>query len=279
MIKSRWKVGCAIIPAAGLGTRMLPITKSIPKEMLPIGTKPMIQYSVEEAIAVGIRRICIIINDKKSIIKDYFLGAADGHLKGDPRVEALNGLRSAAELTFIYQPEPKGVADAMYLAKDFVGDQPFALMLPDNIFFSSVPAIAQVATCFEEYKKDITACIWVTRRSAPLFGNCGRIDYEVVGKSVLKILRLDDKKSGYFPMGWRMKVAREVPRRIFLPHIFEYIDRLRQDIRGELDDVPVFQEMVSKGLVLGCILEGRAFDAGNPNGYRAANSYVGTHLR
>jgi len=272
-------VECAIIPAAGLGTRMLPITKSIPKEMLPVGTKPMIQYSVEEAIAAGIRRICIIINDKKTIIRDYFLGAADSHINDDLRIEELKVLRSSAELTFIYQPEPKGVADAMYLAKDFVGGQPFALMLPDNIFFSSVPAIAQVATWFEEYKKDITACIWVTRRSAPLFGNCGRIDYEVVRPGVLKITGLDDKKPGYFATGWRMKVVREVPRRIFLPHIFEYIDRLREGIRGELDDVPVFQEMVSKGLVLGCILEGRAFDVGNPNGYRAANSYVGAHPR
>lgn len=251
-------VDCAVIPAAGLGTRMLPISKSIPKEMLPVGTKPMIQYSVEEAVAAGIKRICIIINERKAIIRDYF-----------------QGLSSSAELTFIYQPEPKGVADAMYLAKDFIGGQPFALLLPDNIFFTSVPAIAQVATCFEEYKKDITACVWVTRKSAPLFGNCGRIDYEVVRKSVLKITRLDDKRPGYFSMGWRMKMLREVPRRIFLPHVFEYIDRLRQGARGELDDVPVFQEMVSKGLVLGCILEGKAFDLGNPNGYRAANSYMG----
>ncbi len=267
-------VECAVIPAAGLGTRMLPITKSVPKEMLPVGTKPMIQYSVEEAIAAGIRKICIIINDRKSIIRDYFLGAADSLLNGDPRVEELKGLVSSAELTFIYQPEPKGVADAMYLAKDFVGGQPFALLLPDNIFFSSVPAIAQVTACFEEYKKDITACIWVTRKSASLFGNCGRIDYEAIRDNVLKITRLDDKSPGYFSMGWRTKVTREVPRRIFLPHVFEYIDRLRQDIRGELDDVPVFQEMVSRGLVFGCILEGKAFDLGNPNGYRAANSYV-----
>jgi len=268
-------VDCAVIPAAGLGTRMLPITKSIPKEMLPVGTKPMIQYSVEEAVAAGIKRICIIINERKAIIMDYFLGAADVHIKCDSKIEELKGLSSSAELTFIYQPEPKGVADAMYLAKDFIGGRPFALLLPDNIFFTSVPAIAQVATCFEEYKKDITACVWVTRKSAPLFGNCGRIDYEVVRKSVLKITRLDDKRPGYFSMGWRMKMLREVPRRIFLPHVFEYIDRLRQGARGELDDVPVFQEMVSKGLVLGCILEGKAFDLGNPNGYRAANSYMG----
>ncbi len=243
--------------------------------MLPVGTKPMIQYSVEEAVAAGIKRICIIINERKAIIRDYFLGAADGHIKCDSEIEELGVLSSSAELTFIYQPEPKGVADAMYLAKDFIGGRPFALLLPDNIFFTSVPAIAQVATCFEEYKKDITACVWVTRKSAPLFGNCGRIDYEVVRKSVLKITRLDDKRPGHFSMGWRMKMLREVPRRIFLPHVFEYIDRLRQGARGELDDVPVFQEMVSKGLVLGCILEGKAFDLGNPNGYRAANSYMG----
>lgn len=269
-------IGCAVIPAAGLGTRMLPITKSIPKEMLPVGTKPMIQYSVEEAITAGIKRICIIINEKKTVIRDYFLGKVDGYLKGAPQIENLNSLATSVELDFIYQSEPKGVADAINQAKAFVGEDPFALLLPDNIFFSSVPATAQLQAAFNKYGKDITACIRVTHVNAHLFGNCGRIDYKPIEEGIFKITKLWDKRKGLFSMDGRDLVIREVPRRIFLPHIFEYIERLRKNTKAELDDVPVFQTMIEEGKVLGLLLEGEAFDLGNPNGYRAANSYLAT---
>lgn len=268
-------LGCAVIPAAGLGTRMLPITKSVPKEMLPVGTKPMIQYSVEEAIKAGIKRICLIINERKEIIRDYFLGKSTEKLKGRSEIEALDNLSKSAELTFIYQHEPKGVADAIYKAKEFVGEDPFALLLPDNVFFSSTPAIAQLFPIFDEYKMDVTACIKITQTNASLFGNCGRIDYELMREGLFKITGLDDKKKGLFSLGKSDSAVREVPRRIFTPHVFDYIERLKKGIHGEFDDVPLFQYMVRKGEILGVLLDGEAFDLGNPNGYRAANSYLG----
>jgi UTP--glucose-1-phosphate uridylyltransferase len=257
----------AIIPAAGLGTRMLPITKAVPKEMLPVGLKPMIQYAVEEALRGGIREVCIIINPKKRVIQEYFC-------ENPEEIESLREIYRSLHLIFLDQLEPKGLADAVSLARDFVQDQPFALILPDNIFFSATPAIQQLIPIYQQWQRDVIGLIEISPSEAPNFGNCGRIDYRIVRDKLVEIEKVHDKGPGPFSLGPGLSALRCFPRAIYSPDYFYYIEQCRPHCLGELDDVPVLQRLVKEKGLLGYLLEGKGFDVGNYSGYMAANSYL-----
>lgn len=293
----------AVIPAAGLGTRMLPLTRdTIPKEMLPIAQKPMIRYSVEEAVDSGIETIIIIISSEKELIK-----------------KCLKSISSKAELIFLYQNEPKGLADAINISKEIVKDDPFALLLPDNIFFSNVLPLNSLSMVFNRYKKDVGALMEICPEEFKLFGNCGKVELEKIDDRVFSIKEIKDKERGCFnPLkkatdkaggiippaanpaevfisnrtsasltGYKSdspgsigsisstgSIIRGFARHILFPHFFDYIERTRSNSGKELDDVPVFQLMQSEKGVLGYLLEGKGFDTGNPLGYQAANEFA-----
>lgn len=248
----------AVIPAAGLGTRMLSITKeAIPKEMLPIAQKPMIQYSVEEAINSGIEIIIIIISSEKERIKKH-----------------LKSISSKAELIFLYQNEPKGLADAISISKEIVKDDPFALLLPDNIFFSSELPLNSLSVVFNRYKKDVGALMKICPEEFKLFGNCGKVELEQIEDQVYSIKKIKDKEKGCFKSNSSGPIIRGFARHILFPHFFEYIDRIRSNSGEELDDVPVFQLLQSEKGILGYLLDGKGFDTGNPHGYQAVNEYA-----
>ena len=148
------KVRKAIIPAAGLGTRLLPNTKSIPKEMLPLVDKPVIQYIVEEAVAAGIEEILIITNRGKSAIENYFDYAPDLEerliLDGKPHdARIVREVADMADVFFLRQKETKGLGHAVWRAKSFVGDEPFAILLGDDIMLSETPVLKQLVTAAE----------------------------------------------------------------------------------------------------------------------------------
>ena len=157
------KVRKAIIPAAGLGTRLLPNTKSIPKEMLPLVDKPVIQYIVEEAVAAGIEEILIITNRGKSAIENYFDYAPDLEerliLDGKPHdARIVREVADMADVFFLRQKETKGLGHAVWRAKSFVGDEPFAILLGDDIMLSETPVLKQLVTAAETNECSAVAC-------------------------------------------------------------------------------------------------------------------------
>ena len=154
------KVRKAIIPAAGLGTRFLPATKAQPKEMLPIVDKPTIQYIIEEAVASGIEEILIITGRNKKSIEDHFDKSVELEIELEKagKQEMLDMVRSISDMVdihYIRQKEPRGLGHAIHCAKSFVGNEPFAVMLGDDVVDSEVPCLKQLINCFNEYKTTI----------------------------------------------------------------------------------------------------------------------------
>ncbi len=251
-----------IIPAAGLGTRMLPLTKGTPKEMLTVGSKPMIQHAVEMNLASGIREICIIINPKKTVIRDFLVEQCNTYASYKPRLD------------FLYQPQPKGLADAIYLAKGFIDNEPFALTMPDAILFSETPAIAQLIHAFLKYNQDMVGVIHVGHEEIHLYGNVGVLDIAYIEEDVIKVNSYSNKRPGRLKVQLGQRIAKSFGVGIYLPHYFDHIDAVRPTINDELDDVPVLQRLIQDKGLLGLLIRGRAFDVGNPDGYQAANSYL-----
>ena len=150
----------AIIPAAGLGTRVLPASKALPKEMLPIVDKPAIQYIVEEAVNAGITDILIITNRGKGVIEDHFDHSIEleAMLEKRGNTEVLDELRRVAKLANIYyirQRETKGLGDAVLRAKEFVGDEPFAVLYGDDVIIGETPAIGELCDAYDKYGKSV----------------------------------------------------------------------------------------------------------------------------
>jgi len=252
----------AIIPAAGLGTRMLSLTKGTPKEMLIIGSKPMIQHTVEMSLDSGIKEICVIINEKKTVIRDFLMKYWKEYLS------------HKCKLTFLYQSQPKGLADAVYLAKEFVGDEPFVLSMPDAILFSKTPTILQLSCAFAKYNQNVMGVIYVGSEEANLFGNVGVLDITYLEKNIFRVNKLSEKGPGTLKIDPGQTVAKSFGVGIYLPHYFHYIDAIRPQVRGELDDVPLLQRLTQDKNLLGVLLEGKGFDVGNVDGYYAANNYL-----
>lgn len=268
------KINKAVIPAAGLGTRMQLISKGVPKEMLAVCQKPMIQYAVEEAVDYGIETIVIIINSEKEIIKRYFLEKSCKEFVYDKGIEALKTISLRAELIFLYQDQPKGLADAIDISREIVKNDPFALLLPDNVFFSKLSPLKSLALVFQKYQKDVCALIKICANEFKLFGNCGKFELEKISAGVYSIKEIKDKGKGYYRPALPRAGIRGFGRHILFPHFFEYIDRVRLNLNGELDDVPVFQLMLHEKVMLGCLLDGKGWDVGNPLGYQAANEFA-----
>ena len=150
------KVRKAIIPAAGLGTRFLPATKAQPKEMLPIVDKPTIQYIIEEAVASGIEEILIITGRNKKSIEDHFDKSVELEMELEKSgkkemLELVRGISDMVDIHYIRQKEPRGLGHAINCAKSFVGNEPFAVMLGDDVVDSEVPCLKQLINCFNEY--------------------------------------------------------------------------------------------------------------------------------
>ena len=264
---------------AGEGTRMRPLTHAIPKELLPVGYKPMFQYALEEAIEVGVKDVCVIVNEKKkTAIHDYILGSvSEKQIKSRYCIE-LKKLVLSCNLTFICQPEPRGLADALYRCKGFVSNKPFIIALPDNVFFSSTPSLKQMLPAFYKYQKGVLGLIKVSAREAKRFGNCGKVSCTRKSRNVYQLNKLYSRKPGAFLVKKGEVAIRMFSRQILLPDYFDYIERVKDKGRKEQDDVPVLQQMIRKKELLGCVLKGKGFDVGNWKGYFAANKFLMNRL-
>ena len=263
------KVRKAIIPAAGLGTRLLPNTKSIPKEMLPLVDKPVIQYIVEEAVSAGIEEILIITNRGKSPIEDYFDYSPDleERLIRDGKQDEADTVRAVADMAdvfFLRQKETKGLGHAIWRAKSFVGDEPFAILLGDDIMLSEKPVLKQLVEAAEEY-----SCSAIAVREVPdeLIVKYSSVKLEEkLSDRVFRIgdmnekPTLEEKFSNYAILG----------RYVLTPAIFDILAHTAPGRNNEIQLTDGMKELCRIEPMCAVDFEGRRYDTGNLKGYLEA---------
>jgi len=252
----------ALIPAAGLGTRMRPFSLAAPKELAPVGSKPALHRVVEEAAAAGLREIGVVVSPEKGLIRDYLHRVRDG---GD-----LEGL----DFHFIRQPSPRGLADAMLRAGDFLAGEPFMLMLPDNLLLSPEHRLAPMLGLADESGMEVAGVVELGAGHSGLFGNSGRVEDEEAGPGVIRLTRLADKLPGKLEIEPGATVRRACGRLVCQPHFLDYLERCRLADAGDYDEVPALQRIIVERGALGVILPPPLFDVGHPAGLLAASAWL-----
>lgn len=258
----------AVIPAAGLGTRFLPATKALPKEMLPIVDKPTIQYIIEEAIEAGIRDILIITGRGKWSIVDYYDRSPEleAHLekKGDfELLEKIKNISTMANIHYIRQNEPLGLGHAILCAKSFIGNDPFAVLLGDDIIKAEKPAIKQLIDVARMTRSSVIGVREVTESEISKYGiidpseHKGKI-YKV--KDMVEKPSLENAPSRLAVMG----------RYVLNPSIFAYLEKTVPGAGGEIQLTDALKVQSQEETVYSCVFEGKRYDAGDKLGYLQA---------
>lgn len=267
------KVRKAIIPAAGLGTRVLPMTKASPKEMLPIVDKPAIQYIVEEAVAAGIEDVLIITNRGKGIIEDHFDYAPEleARLEAGGKTTELEEVRRIARLcnvTFIRQKETKGLGHAVSCARSFVGNEPFAVLYGDDVIIGEDPACAQLCRAFETYGKGVVGIREVTPEQIKKY-------------SSMKLEPLQDGCFSITDMVEKPQTPEEtfslysiLGRCVLTPDIFDILEHTAPGAGGEIQLTDAMKEMAQTAGMIGVAFTGKRYDMGNKLGILQATCEV-----
>lgn len=263
-----------IIPAAGLGTRMRSINPDTPKELLPIGNKPAIQYAVEEGISAGVKDIIVIISKQKEMIRRYLEDrkfAKEMFPKASNEIEELAGKCS---MTFLYQKKPLGESDAMSYAGNIAGGHSVAVIYPDDIYLPAPGALKILKSVYARYSKDVIGLMEVTEGNAHALSNTGRIDIKPVGEHLYSIVKFHQKIKGRFIPRFKREL-RTCGMSIFGPYLFEYIERARHTVKEEeFTDGPVLKMILKDKEFLGYRLPGNVFDIGNPYGYELCVGFL-----
>lgn len=263
-----------IIPAAGLGTRMKSVNPDLPKEMLPVGDKPAIQYAVEEGLSADIKNIIIIISDQKEIIRRYFEDIKVSKKMFPDALNKLEQIKAECSITFLYQERQLGESDAISYAKDIVGSHSVAIVYPDNIYFPSPGILKMLKSVYCRYKTDVIALIDVKEENAAGLSNSGKVDIKCLNENVFRIEKFIHKGKGKFIPRFKGEL-RSCAMSISGSHIFEYIERLRHAIKdGEFTDFPIHNLTLKEKRFLGYHLQGTFFDIGNPKGYELCLRYL-----
>lgn len=266
-----------VLPAAGLGTRFLPITKSIPKEMLPILEKPAVHYSVYEAYRSGFNEVCFITNKHKHAIADYFDYAPtlDGRLHHKDRQELLYELHQLIEamhFTYIPQHEPLGLGHAILCAQQAIHESYFGIALPDDIIFSRVPVLQQLRVVAERYNCSVLAIEEVPLASTSSYGivNIGnRLE-----DNVFIIDDLIEKPMSNPPSNLAI-----VGRYVLSTEIFRYLKNMKRDHTHEVQLTQALRDFIQDGNKMVALrFEGVRYDLGTPYGWLQANQYCQQHL-
>ncbi|MGS2778940.1 UTP--glucose-1-phosphate uridylyltransferase GalU [Robertmurraya sp. GLU-23] len=258
----------AIIPAAGLGTRFLPATKAQPKEMLPIVDKPTLQYIIEEAVQSGIEEILIITGRNKKSIEDHFDKSVELELELEAKgkVELLNEVRKISEMVnihYIRQKEPRGLGHAIYCAKSFIGNEPFAVLLGDDIVYSEKPCLKQMIEAYEEYKTSILGVQEVLQADVNKYGIIDGIHIEdriYKVKGLVEKPTIEDAPSNVAILG----------RYIISAGIFEVLKETKPGKGGEIQLTDALRELAQKEAVYAYHFEGRRYDVGDKLGFLQA---------
>jgi UTP--glucose-1-phosphate uridylyltransferase len=253
----------AVIPAAGLGMRFLPITKAQPKEMLPVVRKPVIQYVVEEAYQSGIRDVLIITGRHKRSVEDHLDKAGVAGVE-DESTRELDRMLEDMNILFVRQREPKGLGDAVRYAEPYVGGEPFALLLGDNI--TTPPCLEQLMDAYERFKATIIA---LEKVPAERVRHHGVVEGVEVEENVLQLRRLVEKPE----LGEAPSNLAIIGRYILTPDVFEHLKAIIPGYKGELQLTDALAKMVSNGRhgVYGVLYEGKRYDVGDIGGWLKAN--------
>ena len=250
----------AVIPAAGLGTRFLPITKAQPKEMLPVYDKPTIQYVVEEAVASGIKDILIITGRGKRAIEDHFDRAVELEMalnsagKSD-YLKQLEDISNLASIHFIRQREQLGLGDAVYCARRYVGDEPFAVLLGDTITIAQVPCTKQLIDVFEKYGSSVIAVEKVSREKISSHGI-------IKGKKTGKVYKIEDLVEKPKPEKAPSDLG-IIGRYILTPGIFECMEKVKPGVGREIQLTDALRILKEKQEIYAYEFKGKRYDIGN----------------
>lgn len=254
----------AIIPAAGLGTRFLPATKAMPKEMLPLIDTPMIQYIVEEAIASGIEDILIITGKNKRAIEDHFDHSKEleQHLSYKQKFKELEEVQRSGkvEIHYIRQKEQKGLGHAIWCARKFIGDEPFAVLLGDDIIQAQEPGLSQLMKQFELQQNPI---IGVQHVPATTIDRFGIIEFSKEINRLYPVDRLIEKPS----VGSVNSTMAIIGRYILTPDIFSILETLPPGAGGEIQLTDALQYLLESRPIYGYAFEGKHYDVGEKLGF------------
>ncbi len=259
----------AVLPVAGLGTRFLPATKAIPKEMLPVVDKPLIQYAVDEARAAGIEQFCMVTGRGKTALIDHFDIAfeLESTLASRHKDGALEMLRSErmepGSITTVRQQVPLGLGHAIWCARVFIGDDPFAILLPDDLILSKTPCLQQLADAYRETGGNVVAVENVPREHVSRYGV---LKTGAEHGNLVEVLGLVEKpKPEVAPSTLSI-----IGRYVLLPEVVDYLARMDRGADGEIQLTDAMAKMVGHTPFHGLKFEGRRFDCGDKAGYLEA---------
>jgi UTP--glucose-1-phosphate uridylyltransferase len=267
------KIRKAVLPVAGLGTRFLPATKAQPKEMLPIVDKPLVQYAVEEVAASGIPLVIFVTGRGKKAIEDHFDVSLEleQELAGRNKEELRKQVRSISgllQVAYIRQQIPKGLGHAILMARELVGEEPFAVVLSDDVIDSRVPCLKQMMAVSERYGTSVVAVQRVPRRAVSSYGIIrGRAvsDAEWNGR----LFRIEDMVEKPAPKDAPSNLA-IIGRYLLTPGIFRALDATRPGAGGEIQLTDALRRLLQKEPVYGFLFEGKRHDAGDKLGFLQA---------
>lgn len=255
----------AVIPAAGLGTRFLPATKAQPKEMLPIVDKPTIQYIIEEAVESGIEEIIIITGRNKRAIEDHFDKSVELELllrktgKND-LLEMVGNISNMVDIHYIRQKEPLGLGHAVLCAKKFIGNEPFAVLLGDDIIDSEVPALKQMLNQYQKVQSSIIGCKEVHRSEVDKYGI---IHYADQVEELFKVMKLHEKPTAEVAPSTQAIIGRY----ILTPSIFKVLEMVSPDRNGEIQLTDALDMLLKTESIYSYNIEGKRYDVGDKFGF------------
>jgi UTP--glucose-1-phosphate uridylyltransferase len=259
----------AVIPAAGLGTRFLPATKAQPKEMLPIVDKPTIQYIIEEAVESGIEDIIIITGRNKRAIEDHFDKSIELELllrknRKDELLEMVDKISNMVDIHYVRQKEPLGLGHAVLCARKFIGKEPFAVLLGDDIIDSEVPALKQMLNQYEKVQSSIIGCKEVPKTEVEKYGI---VQYTDRNEDLFKVGKLVEKPK----MEDAPSTQAIIGRYILTPAIFDILEKVTPDQKGEIQLTEALDILLRNESIYSYLIEGNRYDVGDKFGFLQAS--------
>lgn len=263
------KIKKAVIPAAGLGTRMLPASKAMPKEMLTIVDKPAIQYIVEEAVASGIEDILIIISRGKTAVEDHFDRSPELEQKlissgRDKELEQMLRISNMANIHFVRQQETKGLGHAVYQSKTFIGNDAFAVLYGDDVIMGDMPACLEICNAYEQYGLGAVGIKPVPIEMVRLYSS---MKISSMGQALFKITDMIEKP----PQGKEFSNYSILGRCVLPPKIFGILENTPQGAGGEIQLTDAMRTLAVADGMVGVDFSGTRYDMGNKLGYMQAN--------
>ncbi len=261
----------AVFPVAGLGTRFLPATKVLPKEMLPVVDKPLIQYAVEEALAAGIEEMVMVIAPGKSLIEDHFAAAPEleSALEAGGKTEALKSIRddfpAPKKISFTHQEEPLGLGHAVWCAREFVAGEPFAVLLPDDLMQAEPGCLSQMMDAYKDIGGNVVA---VEEVAEELTSRYGVLDVAAEKGRLFRAKGLVEKPD---PADAPSRLAM-IGRYILQPEVFDYLDKKVAGAGGEIQLTDALAATLDRVPFHGLRIDGRRFDCGTKMGFVEANT-------